>query len=385
MGHRRSEINTLQIPRVMNYTFTESEVEFLNKLSKHNSLVATCHLYDSTYKEVSCGAGKGEHCELGALAESLEHYFVDKASPDSIASDQVLRSIAPFDDWLLKSFPPDCQVPCFRLQALTSYGEIEIPAILIAPSSKNIDEIEKTAAGFLAKYATNSGTALGCTESEALLHAINESIERHALSMYYLSLCGLASPLEIYRPSDTFLEETFAHDTKLLHHAKKLEIFLTHDFYEVSFCIAISRNRKEGSLSGLGSGSSINPSIAMYRAVTEQIQCEQLYGSIEKQEDLATEKMLTQSARLASLLHPCPTYTVPTFHPPRHELSVREQIKRTLFNLEKQNKTVFYRTLYEHPTLATVVQIFIPGMERYHLIRSGIPVAPQSAFKGIRQ
>ncbi|AGN83443.1 alginate O-acetyltransferase [Pseudomonas sp. GD03651] len=32
MGRRRSEINTLQIPRVMSYAFTESEVEFLNLL-----------------------------------------------------------------------------------------------------------------------------------------------------------------------------------------------------------------------------------------------------------------------------------------------------------------------------------------------------------------
>lgn len=355
------------------------------KLSTNNKLVATCHLYDSAYREVSCGAGKGEHCELGALAESLEHYFVDKAVPTLIASDKILQSIAPLDDWLLKSIPSDCQIPYFSLQALDSYDEIKIPAILIAPSSRNIDEIEKTTAGFLAKYATNSGTALGCTESEALLHAINESVERHALSMYYLSLCGLTSRPEIYRPSNSFLEETFAHDTKLLRHAKKLEIYLTHDFYEVPFCIAIARSRKEGSLSGVGSGSSINPSIAMYRAVTEQIQCEQLYGSTEKQEDLAAEKMLSNSARLASLLHPCPTYTVPAFHPPRIELSVSGQIKRTLINLGKQNKTVFYRTLFEHPNLATVVQVFIPGLERFHLIRSGIPVAPQSAFKGIRQ
>jgi ribosomal protein S12 methylthiotransferase accessory factor len=73
------------------------------------------------------------------------------------------------------------------------------------------------------------------------------------------------------------------------------------------------------------------------------------------------------------------------FHPPHIELSVRGQVKRTAINLEKQNKTVFYRTLYEHPNFATVVQVFIPGLERFHLIRSGIPVAPQSAFKGIRQ
>ncbi|WP_265411760.1 YcaO-like family protein [Pseudomonas putida] len=245
--------------------------------------------------------------------------------------------------------------------------------------------MQKTAAGFLAKYSTNSGTAIGCTESEALLHALNESIERHALSMYYLSLCKLTSPPQIYRPSDSFLEDTFVHDRKLLRHASKLEIYLTHDFYDVPFCIAITRSKKEGSLCSVGSGSSINPSTAMYRAVTELIQCEQLSGSKEKQDDLTTKKMLAQSARLSPLLHPCPRYDVPTYHPPRIELSVRGQIKRTLTNLRKQNKSVFYRTLYEHPNLATAVQVFIPGLERFHLIRSGMPVAPQSAFNGYRQ
>lgn len=355
------------------------------QLSRPNGLVATCHLYDSDYNEVSCGAGKGEFCELGALAESLEHYFISTITPASVESDQILKSIAPFDDWLLKSIPPNCQIPYIELQDLNSYDKIKIPAIMLAPSSRNIDEIEKTAAGYLAKYSTNSGTALGCTESEALLHAINEAIERHALSMYYLSLCSLTSPPELYRPSISFLEETFAHDAELLRHAKNLDIFLTHDFYDVPFCIAICRSRKEYSLSSVGSGSSIHPSIAMYRAVTEQLQCEQLYGSEEKQEDLSAEKMLAHSARLASLINPCPTYAVPAFHPPHTELSVRGQVKRTLINLGKQSKTVFYRTLYAHPSLATVVQVFIPGLERFHLIRSGIPVAPQSAFKGIRQ
>ncbi|MDI9779552.1 YcaO-like family protein [Pseudomonas putida] len=355
------------------------------RLLTKNGMVATCQLYDKAYREVSCGAGKGEHCELGALAESLEHYFVDCITPATFDSDQILKSIAPFEDWLLNSIPPDCEIPCFALQALNSYDEIKIPAILMAPSSTNIDQIEKTAAGFLSKYATNSGMALGCTENEALLHAINEAIERHALSVFYLSLCGLTSPPDLYRPSNSFLEETFAHDTELLRHAKRLEIFLTHDFHEVAFCIAISPARKEGSLSSVGSGSSVSPSIALCRAVTEQIQCEQLYGPTEKNEDLAAEKMLAHSVRLAPLINPCPTYAVPTRHPPRTELSVRGQVKRTLVNLEKQNKSAFYRTLYEHPNLATVVQVFIPGLERFHLIRSGIPVAPQSAFKTERQ
>ncbi len=123
-----------------------------------------------------------------SLAESLEHYFVEKSTPSLIESDKILQSIAPFDDWLLKSIPPNCRIPYVSLQALNSYDEIAIPAILMAPSSGNIDEIEKTAAGFLSKYSTNSGTALGCTENEALLHAINEAIERHPLYVLPITL-----------------------------------------------------------------------------------------------------------------------------------------------------------------------------------------------------
>lgn len=32
MGRRRSEIHTLQLARAMNYTFTESEIDFLNMM-----------------------------------------------------------------------------------------------------------------------------------------------------------------------------------------------------------------------------------------------------------------------------------------------------------------------------------------------------------------
>lgn len=355
------------------------------RYSGKSCLAATCHLYDKSYNEVSSGAGKGESCDLGALAESLEHYFIETSTPNSTLSDEILKSLEPFDDWLLKSIPRGCQLPYFKLESVERYDEISVPAIILAPTARNIDDIERTAAGFLTKYATNSGTALGCTENEALLHAINEAIERHALSQYYLFLCGLATAPKLYQPSESFLEETFAHDNKLFHLSKKLEILISHDFFDLPFCVAFPRQKKTKTLCTVGSGCSISPSIAMYRAVTEFIQCEELYGPNERHEDFSTKVMLSSSTRLASLVHPSPSCNVSELHPPQIELSIRGQIKRTLLNLKKHNKTVFYRTLYSKPELVTALQVFIPGLERFHLIRSGIPVAPQSTFKGIRQ
>lgn len=41
---------------------------------------------------------------------------------------------------------------------------------------------------FLSRYSTNSGTAFGLTTNEALLHSVNELVERDALSDLYYSI-----------------------------------------------------------------------------------------------------------------------------------------------------------------------------------------------------
>ena len=342
--------------------------------------VVTCQLYGAHGDEVACGAGKGETCAVGALAESLEHYFIDIAPPDPTLSDQILTTVAPFDDWLLNAIPSGCQVPSFTFGGLNNDKHIKIPAVLVAPAARHVSFIERTKAGFLSKYASNSGMALGCTPSEALLHAVNEAVERHALSMYYLALCGLAAAPRLYRPSRTFLQETFTNDSVLLEHVNDLDIFLTHDFFNISFCIALSRPDARRPLGTVGSGSSLSPAVALYRAVTEHLQCECLYGPAEAQEDYATKALLNSSTRLTALVHPCPTEPVEIFHPPPESFSVCSQIEHLSKKLSTCNMSIFYRTVFEHPHLATIVQVYIPGLERFHLIRAGVPVAPQQAF-----
>jgi ribosomal protein S12 methylthiotransferase accessory factor len=342
--------------------------------------VATCQLYDAQGDEVACGAGKGEACTVGALAESLEHYVIDITPPNPTTSDQILTSLAPFDDWLLSAIPPGCQVPSFTFEGLKNDAPIDVPAVLVAPSARQVSHIERTAAGFLSKYASNSGMALGCTRNEALLHAVNEAVERHALSMYYLALCGLAPAPRLYRPSRTFLRETFMNDSLLLEYADDLDIFLTHDFFDLPFCIAVSRPTAQRPLGTVGSGSSLSPAVALYRAVTEHLQCEHLYGPLETQEDHATAALLNSAIRLTPLVHPCPAYTIDAFHPPSESLSVSRQIECLSSRLNNCNKRIFSRTVFEHTHLATVMQVYVPGLERFHLIRAGVPVAPQGAF-----
>ena len=355
-------------------------------IEQPGGLVSTCSIYDSAATEISSGAGKGRDCHLGAMAECLEHYFTTTKKPRPFTTERILNAIEPFDDWLIKSIPEGCEIPAFQLEALNTTDTIIVPAILLAPSAENADDIEKTPASFLLKYSSNSGVALGCTEHEALLHALNEAIERHALSVYYMALCGLAQAPELYRPADSFLTETFGDNELLLETARNMDIYMSNNFFDVPFCIAMPRTPCEHTLSAIGSGCSVNPAIALSRAVTELIQCEQLRGAQEEQEDRAVYQALSDCSRLAPLRHPKLSYEPPLFHPLFSEQSVRAQIKHISLALHRQHKSAFFHTLYERPGYATVLQVYIPGLERFHLIRSGIPVVPQSAFhKGIKQ
>lgn len=374
------ELNTEEAIQRLNALVTALGLHAILSPTVDTQRVATCQLYDDRGVEVACGAGKGEACTVGALAESLEHYVIDITPPNPTVSDQILTSTAPFDDWLLNAIPPGCPIPSFTFEGLKNDTHIDVPAVLVAPSDRQVSHIERTPAGFLSKYASNSGMALGCTRNEALLHAMNEAVERHALSMYYLALCGLAPEPRLYRPSRTFLQETFMNDSLLLEYANDLDIFLTHDFFDLPFCIAVSCPTAQRPLGTVGSGSSLSPAVALYRAVTEHLQCDRLYGPSEAQEDHATEALLNSAIRLTALVHPCPTHTVDAFHPPLESFSVPQQVDCLSSRVDNCNKKIFCRTVFEHTHFATVMQVYIPGLERFHLIRAGVPVAPQDAF-----
>ncbi|WP_084168029.1 YcaO-like family protein [Pseudomonas vranovensis] len=152
------------------------------------------------------------------------------------------------------------------------------------------------------------------------------------------------------------------------------------------FCIAIAARDVDCSLSVVGSGCSADPAVALYRAVSEQLQCSRLRSLKEIQEDQRTACMLGSSRRLSNLLTPTVDYPTEPLNWQTPTKGMRAQIQHAAENLHAHGRAVFYRTLFNKPGVACVVQAYIPGLERFHLIRSGIPVVPQSALsQGLRE
>lgn len=355
-------------------------------------LVATADLFDNRNTLVASGAGKGPDCLVGALAESIEHYATLHPSSTSmiLQSCQAIASQKQTEsDGLFTSLPLITDpIECFKLKTLCDTKQIFVPSVILCPQKKLVQDTHNNQSiRHLTRYSSNSGIAFGCTQAEALLHGINEAIERHILSTLFMSLCELHTNIDLYRPSEHLLKAALKNNSYALETANNLQILIIKNFFGVYFSAAFPKIASQDFfLSPLGSGCSMNVCIAIERAVTEQLQTSTLYGEMEKDQDRKTYEFLSTSERLTQLIHldPIRNINLPLLSNRENKihLSVSEQINHIHGNLLDNGKDIYRRTVKSYADHGVVEQVYIPGLERFNIIRNGSPVVPQHVLRG---
>lgn len=136
----------------------------------------------------------------------------------------------------------------------------------------------------------------------------------------------------------------------------------------------------------IGSGCSLDICTAIQRAVTEQFQTHLLYDSTEESIDRKTLNLLSSSNSLKPLIDfaPIKNLRLPTLDHPRKSSTstVPEQLKTLNNNLSITNRKIFQRTVARFSTNSIVTQVYIPGLERFNIIRNGLLVVPQHILLG---
>lgn len=348
--------------------------------------VATCSLIGPNNVIVSEGAGKGQNCKVGAIAESLEHYLMGhtirqnmlSASAHEIRSQHLISQ-----DRLLTSLPDtDKQIDCVLMRDIHCGEAVRIPAILQVPDmhlSKKIQSDQTIS--FLARYSTNSGLAFGCSEQEAILHGLNEVIERDLLSQVLMSVCGRAQKLQLYRPSDEMLARVFSGSLALFSATRNMKIFMTETIYGSYFSMAIpKRPNGRHPICPIGSGCSADPYIAIERSVTELIQALEMFDHSEKKIDLKARDFINKVPFLRPLINLEPLRNIELnscLFRPATGASVAEQVVHITNKISSAGYRVLLRAVFNFSNRCNVSHVYVPGFERFNLIRSGLPVVPQ--------
>jgi len=241
---------------------------------------------------------------------------------------------------------------------------------------------------FLRKYASNSGTAFGLTEHEALLHSLLEVLERHCTSLLYLGILGQQDLTLKFIPD--------AHDAlTALGLSEELSSLPGFHLYggqvlgDTWFFTAFETNPR-GRMAEFGAGCSRDPLHALGRAVTEYAQCLGLVtAAVGEKEDHKAMQLFDELPGLKPLAHLLPppsttkhllsdvvpglaNHSIPTSSP-------EDLLYQTTAALKKTGWGVFADVI-EVAQRGYVSQVYVPRLERFHLIRVGSQVAPNSAL-----
>lgn len=247
-----------------------------------SSTVATLHGADEQPGErEGCGKGHPDEARVGAKFEAYEHFHAVRALRDAtlmtcfadVIAQQTLVDVLPAR---MLSAQRASLIGVIRFDAPgNDAAPLHYPTFLIdhtyASSPLPGDDVDYHA---VRRYACGTGLAAGVGATEALVHALGEVIERHAVGTwiaqtYYRKRPGCERTID-----PATLPATLAHLLEQASNELEAPIVLSHARSDIDCPVVIARcrDRQIAGLHVAGSGASLYPAHAAARAIKELVQ-----------------------------------------------------------------------------------------------------------------
>jgi ribosomal protein S12 methylthiotransferase accessory factor len=355
-------------------------------------MVSSAVLYDEHDVQLATAAGKGRFARCGALAELLEHWASSlrlARSPRTVMpARKILEQPALEREGIVQSCRDLDSLPLVvqEFRSVRDGQPCFLPCQLIYPSWTPLEGESAAACERLARYGTNSGCAFGLTLHDALLHGLNEVIERHVVSQLYLQLLELPSDAQFRElPAQAWPEEPreLGGEVESRYDAQ-IELLIADSGFSTWCAIAIARSKSgQFALPQLGSGSSLFPELAVCRAVAELAQCcvfssetprrgaEAAIGLARDFRSFEPVVYLAPGAVRYPVLDRLPHAACEALPPERQWARIRDA-------LQERGYAACTSELARLGADGVIAQVFVPGLEQFHLIREGNVVAPQA-------
>ncbi|MFJ4349089.1 YcaO-like family protein [Pseudomonas sp. NPDC089401] len=340
----------------------------------------------------AAGSGKGtlEEAAIGARFEALEHYL-DEHQPRQL---QLLSTASLVDDrYLQEDFlqpwlkaQPDRHLACQQYTDIHANPLFAYPITVTRPDYADQlmpgDTFEHSG---LRRYSSNDGAAIGASRDEALLHALNQLIERDALSLFMLRhfYYQRRDPLmQVERPCASSPLAGFWAEAERCLASPIIVLDISNEFASRSFLAFCLRPGSPLQASVVGCGTSLDPWHGVRRALSELVQLQlnsQIPQAARQLQQAAGQFAAWPKLRrcqrrdIAALLgntRSCPL-PVPTAQP-----SVAEQLRRLIDDLQQHGHVVGICEVFRGAQGISLVNALVPGLERFHLIWSGNLVLP---------
>lgn len=343
------------------------------------SSISVNEIKQSDTEIVSSGKGIGEQAVASGLFEAIEHYYyTNDITIDSklLTVDELLNQ----DEALMEVLPIKLlsgridKVMCIKIKSLYSDKKIWYPAFLIFDH----EVIGDTVPTFIRKYLSNNGLAVGVTRSEALIHGINEVIERETLSKHFQDIFIDRCSQTVYKldisslPKDIFekirdIENTIGSAVTII------DITRYDGFYTYYAFV------KYRLLPLKGSGTSRFRKYALLRALSELYQAFAMFDEEDEKMDERALKNFEDIPQYKNLL--LANYSITDFttvcfiEEDEPKVNCDELLDSMLYILSKNRFSVFEYRVQTHPKIYCT-RVIILEADNFQLANHGIRVIP---------
>ena len=310
------------------------------------------------------GRGDRESARVGALFEALERYL---SGLDGLRNRQVrLRGAHDVARGPLASDPliarladgPARELGCARYQALNGSADVDVPVFMTIPEYRGEQgESARLTVEDFYDYSTAStcveaiGWAAGSYAAEALVHAVNETVERDAVAQLVADqLAGEHVPaLRVVDPASLPDDLADLLITAADRSGRSVQLIDMTSDLDVPAFYAFQAPEPGGRPTAAGSAAALSSRVAASQALTELIQCQ--------------TTAVDQAGRLPDFSSRLPDAAAVCFVPTCGPATPRQHLDVLVELLHGKGFTPYAREQYSTRNL-TVVNVFVPGLDR---------------------
>lgn len=339
-----------------------------------SAAVTTCQLSQrGRHLMLGLGRGGGPFGRTSALFEALERLAVKRAGADGEHPVAVLagQGVLPSADVVhrIAQSHPEAVLETWTYDG--PRGHLHYPTLITNPflATEEARRGNDFANKYL-RYSSGLGTAAGTTFDQAVTHGLLELVEHDSLGLAFLSwFVGGRPPSVVRRDALPAEVATVVAALETTANRRIRLVDITTDLGIASYLAVM--DAAPGDIPIQGSAARCDPIDAAIKAVGEVEQMWSLHGRApEADRSLARWPVLERCRRLDL------PFDSHADHVPDWESPTTSPLDSVTAALENAGLTAFTRVLSEPGSHVTAVSCLVPGLERFSMVRSGMPVVP---------
>ncbi len=338
--------------------------------------VTMSQILDSSDIELAAGSGNGENSEQKSIAESIEHYCFLNSRPNYFQTniEQVKQQKEFCNFKHIHTFDTNATIDVTELKHLTNPSRTcLVPTNMIAFGHAQRTNL------LLKEFSSSSGCSFHRSFDEAINHGLLELIERNHVSLFLLKkLSGSFITFEeghLVAQKINFINSSFKGTVELIKINQNSTVHTVVAIFRTSndqFPLPQSAHKTAWTICQAIDG-----------ALSELTQILYLYSEEEKSEDLNAIEILKNDLQhqdalwLENLLLEDGFHITKELYAADNEITdqiKKEKFVRTVEQVQNDGFSILFQILKQFNNGCCVVQVVIPGFEKYNLIRLGTKV-----------